>query len=88
MARLDNLTNAVRDILLVEWDPIGIRDVPQAADEYDAYAPPIARMLADGTSVAELSRYLLEIETDALGLNGDPARAKHVADRLIDIRQS
>jgi hypothetical protein len=85
MARLDDVTNAVRDVLLVEWDPIGIRDVPQAADEYDGYAPPIVRMLAIGTSAAELSGYLLEIETDALGLEGDSARARQVAERLLSI---
>ena len=28
----------VRRILLQEWDPIGIRDAPEASDEYDRYA--------------------------------------------------
>jgi len=88
MTRLNHLTNAAREILLVDWDPIGIRDIPQAADEYDEYVPRIAKMLSDGTSVAELSRHLLEIETDALGLKGDPARAQQVAARLLTITQS
>ena len=72
---LGRIFASVRDTLLNEWDPIGIRDVPQAKDEYDDYAAPIARLLVEGTSVAELSRYLLEIERDTLGLRGDPARA-------------
>jgi len=70
---------------LNEWDPIGIRDVPQAKDEYDDYAAPIARLLVEGTSVAELSRYLLEIERDTLGLRGDPARASEVATKLLSL---
>jgi hypothetical protein len=86
MAGLIDLTNAVREILLADWDPIGVGDVPQAADEYDDYALRIARMLAGGTSVAELSGYLLEIETDTLGLKGDPARATRAAERLLNIR--
>ena len=85
MTRLSHLTNAVREILLAHWDPIGIRDIPAAADEYDEYAPPIARMLAGGTSVAELSSHLLEIETDVLGLKGEPARAHQVAARLLSL---
>jgi hypothetical protein len=85
MARLSDPTDAVRAILLADWDPIGIRDVPQAADEYDEYAPPIAKMLADEASIVELSRYLLEIETETLGLKGDPVRARRVAEALSDI---
>jgi hypothetical protein len=86
MARLNDLTNAVREVLLTQWDPIGVHGIPEAADEYDEYAPPVARMLADGTSVAELSSYLLRIETDTLGLKGDPTRARQVAERLLNIR--
>lgn len=88
MTRLNTLTDAVREVLLVDWDPIGVNDVPQAADEYEEYAPPIARMLSDGTSIAELSRHLLEIETDVLGLEGDPARAERVAASLLIIAKS
>jgi hypothetical protein len=88
MTTLDRLTNAAKEVLLVEWDPIGIQDVPQAADEYDEYALRVARMLSDGTSVAELSRHLLEIETDVLGLKGDLARVQRVAAKLLTITQN
>ena len=85
VTRLNQLTNATREILLVYWDPIRVGDVPKVADEYDAYTLPIVRMVADGTSVAELSRYLLEIETDRLGLKGDPDRARLVAAKLLSL---
>ncbi len=85
MTRLDQLTDAVEKILLAHWDPIGVGDVRQAADEYDEYALYVARMLAKGSSHAELSRYLLEIERATLGLKGDPARARRVAAKLLTI---
>lgn len=80
-----NLMSRVRRVLLAEWDPIGIRDVPQARDEYDEYLPLITKMLVKGTTAAELSSHLLEIETNDFGLKGDPDRASHVATHLLRI---
>ncbi len=28
---------AIRAVLMREWDPIGVADFPQAADEYESY---------------------------------------------------
>lgn len=38
----------LRRILMEEWDPIGVRGVPEAADEYDSYLPQIGSRLHDG----------------------------------------
>ena len=27
----------IRGVLMAEWDPIGVSDIPEAADEYDSY---------------------------------------------------
>lgn len=83
MTRIQSLYKQIRTVLLTDWDPIGIRDVPQASDEYDAYVAPVAKMLAAGKSSSELSKYLTGIEIDAMGLAGDPARARSVADKLL-----
>jgi hypothetical protein len=32
---------AIRRILMSEWDPIGVNDTPEAADEYDGYIGPV-----------------------------------------------
>ena len=71
-----------RQVLMSDWDPIGIRDVPQARDEYDDYARQIARTLAAGTSTADLSKRLLEIETASMGLPGNRERANAAARKL------
>ena len=37
----------VRDVLMREWDPIGVSGIPEAADEYDSYLGTIYLMLLD-----------------------------------------
>ena len=82
MAKAANLFESVRQVLLQDWDPIGVRNVPQAQDEYDIYANSIATMLATSISISDLSKHLLEIETQSMGLAGNPERALVVAAKL------
>jgi hypothetical protein len=81
------LTQRVRPMLLKTWDPIGIVEEPRAQDEYDSYAPAIARMLAAGVSEAALASHLLAIERDRIGLRGDAPRASRVARSLLALVQ-
>ncbi|MBN9305638.1 MULTISPECIES: hypothetical protein [unclassified Devosia] len=83
MSDLTALTRRVRPILLKTWDPIGIADEPRAQDEYDAYAPAIARMLAADVSEAALASHLLAVERDRMGLRGDEQRAAQTAKLLL-----
>lgn len=71
----------IRHILLADWDPIGIRDVPQAQDEYDSYVPGIAALLRAGADVDRIASHLLRIEED-MALIPDPERARRVALKL------
>jgi len=43
----------VRQILLRDWDPIGIQDIAEASDEYDRYADKAYVMLMDERATAE-----------------------------------
>ncbi|MEI6572705.1 MAG: hypothetical protein WCO61_04070 [Alphaproteobacteria bacterium] len=70
-------------ILLYEWDPIGIADVPQARDEYDAYVNSIAALVSKRIQKEEIARALLDIERDEMGLSGDFPRALRVAEKLL-----
>ena len=79
----DRLAAKIKAILLHDWDPIGVRDVPQAQDEYDGYVSRIASsMTATGAKQAIVAQ-LLEIERDRMGLGGDDYRAQRVADLLL-----
>ncbi len=56
----------IRAILMAEWDPIGVNDVPEAADEYDAYIGGVYELLEEGASEEKISAYLRQIEIDRM----------------------
>ena len=37
LRRLDHYQKMIHDVLLKEWDPIGVADEPCVVDEYDSY---------------------------------------------------
>ena len=77
----------VREILLDEWDPIGVGDEPDAQDEYDAYVGPITRVLLSGGRDLPIVQKLHLIETDGMGLAGQPqAKLLQVAHSLLRLR--
>lgn len=80
---MKKLQASIREILLQEWDPIGVSDVAQAQDEYDSYLGEITRAVLAHQTVAMLANQLVTIETDRMGLAGDRTRALQVADRLL-----
>ena len=80
----------VRRILLQDWDPIGVRDIPGASDEYDNYADKAYVMLMDDRATAEsIASYLYGIAAEYIGL-GHSARlkedARRVAETLVALR--
>ena len=58
---------AIGRILLQEWDPLEIRDVPACAGEYDAYVGGVNRLLAGGADETAVAEHLLRVESEALG---------------------
>jgi hypothetical protein len=74
---------AIRQVLLHEWEPIGVGDIPQAEDEYDSYVPAIYALLVRRESRYKLIDYLWSVETVAMGLCGNRRRTEEVADRLL-----
>lgn len=61
MRRYDkSVEEAVRAVLMEHWDPIGVRGIPAAADEYDTQVHQLTGWLArsPGPSAAELRQYL------------------------------
>ena len=82
------LFESVKRVLIKDWDPIGVRSVPQAQDEYDGYAGSIVKMLAAGATVSDLSKHLLEIETKSMGLAGHRERAFAAAQKLCALHST
>ena len=54
-------------ILLQEWDPLGIRDVPACAGEYDSYVGGVYRLLAGGADQTAVAEHLRRVESESLG---------------------
>jgi hypothetical protein len=57
----------IRNILMSEWDPIGVNDTPEAADEYDGYIGDIFELLAAHASSRKIAAYLQDVETEGMG---------------------
>jgi hypothetical protein len=72
--------DAIRPILLSEWDPIGCH-VPD--DEYDMYIPAIYLLMQARVHVEELAAHLQEIETGRMGLRPRPEVNTKVAEMLL-----
>jgi hypothetical protein len=58
----------IRQVLLHDWDPIGVSDVPEAQDEYDSYIGGVYRLLASGARPKAIAQHLATIQGDTIGL--------------------
>jgi hypothetical protein len=77
--------DAIRTILLKEWDPIGIADVPEAQDEYDYYEPQIYGMLIRKEPKNKLLDFLWWVETEHMGLCGNRGKTAEIVARLLEV---
>jgi hypothetical protein len=59
----------IRHVLLDVWDPIGVRDEPNAQNEYDDYIGRVYELLVSKSPDAELIDYLYWAAHDNMGLD-------------------
>jgi len=80
----------VRDLLMREWDPIGVFGVREAADEYDSYVGEVYVMLMDQRSSTEaIATYLFDIAINRMGLTAHAElteRSARTAAALVALR--
>jgi hypothetical protein len=70
----------VREVLMAEWDPIGVKDMPEAQDEYDAYVGKIYVMSMDESATREqIAAYLSDTEVERMGSPRTPKVAERCA---------
>ena len=71
--KADDIAEAIRQVLIRDWDPIGVMDDPEwPRDEYDSYIGEIYRYLSRGESAEFIARHLCYIEEKLMGLNRVP----------------
>lgn len=76
------LVSFVRNALLNDWDPIGVKSIPEAVDEYDGYVPQICQLIIKGNK-QKLVDHLWWIETERMGLTGNRKATEAFAERLL-----
>jgi hypothetical protein len=77
----------IRDILLSDWDPMGLSDAPGTPDDYDAVARELHALITDPqTTVQRVAAYLRWVEREQFGLQRRPGMATGTAERLMALR--
>ena len=74
----------IRRVLMTVWDPIGVRDEPNAQDEYDGYLGGVFALLTSGASDDQINEHLLRIVTQRMEL---PAKKKDMQSTVSALRQ-
>jgi hypothetical protein len=77
LRKAKEVSEKIKSILLYDWDPIGVSDVPEAQDEYDSYVGGVLKLLTSDASEHQLVKHLHQLETVAMGLPSD-AGADHL----------
>lgn len=76
-SQAESITDAIRQVLVRDWDPIGVMDDPEwPRDEYDSYIGEIYRYLARGESLEFIARHLCFIEDKVMGLGRLPESSR------------
>ena len=74
----------IRRVLMTVWDPIGVRDEPNAQDEYDGYLGGVFALLTSGASDDQINEHLLRIVTQRTDL---PAKKEDMESAVSALRQ-
>jgi hypothetical protein len=84
-----SLIDAVREILLSDWDPILIGDNPNLFDEYDSYVYEVVSYLKSGNANADGVYHLLwRAEEEKIGMSVDDDVRSSVAKKLMTLMMS
>jgi hypothetical protein len=76
----------IREILMGQWDPIGVDGIPEAADEYDGYIGGVYELLRNGATPTALSDYLRSIEVvqmEMVNASGQPLLPDSTRDSAV-----
>src|SRR5258708_22472509 len=86
--RAHEIQSQIREILLRDWDPIGVRDEARAQDEYDSYIGGVYRLLASGASPSSVAEHLAQLEAEQMGLGVAAEKLKGGATKLcaLDVK--
>jgi hypothetical protein len=73
----------LRRLLMEQWDPIGVKDAPEAADEYDGYRGAVVRLLREGAPAQRVAEYLAQVEQTRMDFKTTPEQLLPIAEQLV-----
>ena len=77
----------IREVLIRDWDPMGLSDAPGTPDDYDAVARELHALITDPQTTTErIAAYLRWVEREQFGLQRRPGMATETADRVIALK--
>jgi len=83
------LYQRVDEVLHYIWDPIGVRDMPTARDEYYSYLPTVFSLLTRSDNNDEkIAEYLVYVATDRMGLRETKEHALEIVAILQDWKRT
>jgi len=74
----------IRHVLMQVWDPIGVKDEPNAQDEYDGYLGNVYELLVAGASDERIAEYLCWIVNERMELL---AKREDMAETVAALRK-
>ena len=77
-----DIQQRIREVLLHDWDPIGIAKEPDLNDEYDAYIGGVYRLLASGATLHTVAEHMARIESEQMGFGTSPDKLVPLAEKL------
>ena len=83
--RYEELRRKISDILLRDWDPIGVEGVEEAHDEYDGWSRKILQLIVDGADANKIAHHLAKLESGVLATDVNPKKLIPVAEKLLGI---
>lgn len=83
--RAGEIQRRISEVLLKDWDPIGVQDEPLAQSEYDAYVGGVYRVLANGGDEEQVVDCLRTIDPTGEPLESGDPRLRGVARKLLAI---
>jgi hypothetical protein len=76
----------LKALVMDEWDPIGVKEIAEAAGEYDTYIYDLLGLVFRSASESDFFNYLWKLETGHMGLSGDRAVTIRFAKRLSELK--
>ena len=80
------LAAAIRILLYMEWDPLGLNRSKEAwHDQYDVYVSTICRLALEGKTAEDIAAYLNFVETGLMSRLSPPGTSLTVARMVLKL---